>query len=145
VRSAVNGIILIRLAGRVKGVWAAGQTHVAAKQGGMVSGCPQPMAMQARKSGFAAWPSAAPGKTAADHATHATCVRPGRRPKAGCMARIAAGRLGPHSPLPLGEGPGVRAGSDGPRAFPLTPALSRGEREQEPSGAHVMDPKAKGA
>ena len=38
------------------------------------------MAMTACVWGFAAWPSAAPGKTAADHATQATCVRPALAP-----------------------------------------------------------------
>ena len=45
------------------------QTHVGAKQGGIVSGfrgCPQPMAMTACDWGFAAWPSAAPYGLALD-------------------------------------------------------------------------------
>ena len=39
----------------------AGQTQVPANPGGMVSGCPQPMAMAAREGGRPAWPSAEDG------------------------------------------------------------------------------------
>ncbi len=60
-----------------------GQTHVGAKQGGMVSGCVSGGSRWPCRLVKAGLPHGHQPKTAADHATHATCVRPASHPRSG--------------------------------------------------------------